>query len=57
MPDLLDEAAAATVLARIDSVAAALDAAPKTARWKARALVGRHAPWYELPEEVDGARR
>lgn len=57
VPDLLDEAAAATVRARIDSVAAALDAAPKTARWKARALVGRHAPWYELPEEVDGARR
>jgi hypothetical protein len=57
VPDLLDQAAAATVRARIESVAAALEAAPKTARWKARSLLGRRAPWYELPEEVDGARR
>ena len=26
-------------------------------RWKARSLLGRRSPWYELPEEVDGARR
>ena len=55
--DLLDEAAAAAVRDRIDAVAVALAAAPKTARWKARSLLGRRAPWYELPEEVDGARR
>jgi len=55
--DLLDEAAASAVRDRIDSVAAALADAPKTARWKARSVLGRRSPWYELPEEVDGARR
>jgi len=55
--DLLDEAAASTVRGRIDAVASALAAARKTARWKARSLLGRRSPWYELPEEVDGARR
>lgn len=55
VPGLLDAAAASTVCERIDSVAAALEAAPKTTRWKARALLGRRAPWYELPEEVAGA--
>ena len=50
--DLLDQADAAAVLGRIDSVTAALAAAPKTARWKARSVLGRRAPWYELPEEV-----
>ena len=58
-PGLLDEAAAPVVAARIESLAAALRGAPKTTRWKARAMVGRRAPWYELPEEVagTGARR
>jgi hypothetical protein len=59
LADLLDDAAAAIADGRIASVAAALEGAHKTARWKARAMVGRHAPWYELPEEVagTGARR
>jgi hypothetical protein len=58
-PDLVDEAAAVTVRYRAESVAAALLGAPKTARWRARAMIGRRAPWYELPEEVTGtgARR
>jgi Uncharacterised nucleotidyltransferase len=57
--DLLDETAAAITGDRIASVAAALRGAQKTTRWKARAMVGRRAPWYELPEEVagTGARR
>ncbi len=53
-PDLVDEAWAGTVRERAESVAAALRGAPKTARWRARAMVGRRAPWYELPEEVAG---
>ncbi len=53
-PGLLDDAAAAVVGERIGAVAAALDGAHKTARWKARAMIGRRSPWYELPEEVAG---
>ena len=36
------------------SVQAAMDQAAKSLRWKARARLGRHAVWYELPEEVAG---
>ncbi len=30
----------------------AIDAAPKTLGWKARARVGERVRWYETPEEV-----
>jgi hypothetical protein len=30
----------------------AIDAAPKSARWRIRAAVGERAPWYAEPEEV-----
>jgi hypothetical protein len=57
-PELLDDGQADLVVARIDAVRAALDEAPKSLRWKARSVVGRKTPWYELPEEVDrGAAR
>ncbi len=36
---------------RLDAIAAALEGAPKSLRWRARARVGRRMPWYELPEE------
>lgn len=36
---------------RIDALVAALEAAPKSLRWRARARMGRRMPWYELPEE------
>jgi hypothetical protein len=36
------------------SIQAAMDQAAKSLRWKARARLGRHAAWYELPEEVAG---
>jgi hypothetical protein len=36
---------------RLDEVRQALDRAPKSLRWRARARVGRRMPWYELPEE------
>ena len=32
----------------------AIDEPGKSLRWKARARIGRRAPWYELPEEVAG---
>jgi hypothetical protein len=35
---------------------AAVDAAPKSTRWKLRARVGERVPWYEEPEEVGHGR-
>ncbi len=34
------------------AIAAALEAAPKSMRWRARARVGERVAWYETPEEV-----
>jgi hypothetical protein len=42
-----------TVLGRIDAVRADLEAAPKSMRWRARSVIGRKTPWYQVPEEVD----
>jgi hypothetical protein len=44
---------AAALRARIDALAAAMDEAPKSRRWKLRARVGDRKRWYEEPEEVD----
>jgi len=58
IPELLADGPAGLVLSRIDGVSAALAEAPKSMRWRARSVVGRKTPWYELPEEVDrGAAR
>lgn len=38
---------------RIDAIAAAMDAAPKSRKWKLRAKVGERRRWYDEPEEVD----
>jgi hypothetical protein len=40
------------VAARIDALADAIDAAPKSRRWKMRARIGERKQWYEEPEEV-----
>jgi hypothetical protein len=40
------------VAARIETILAGLEAAPKTLTWRARAKVGRRVRWYEVPEEV-----
>ena len=53
--DLLDPAEAAVVEARADTIDESLRSAPKSMRWRARSVVGRKTPWYELPEEVGGA--
>jgi hypothetical protein len=53
--DLLEPEDAAVVETRADEIDASLRAAPKSMRWKARSVVGRKTPWYELPEEVGGA--
>lgn len=38
---------------RIDRIADAMEAAPKSRKWKLRARVGERKRWYEEPEEVD----
>jgi len=52
----LDQLLAAPDVVRVrQRIAVLLDAmanAPKAARWRARAALGRRVPWYELPEEV-----
>jgi hypothetical protein len=53
--ELLEPDDAGLVETRVDEIDAALKAAPKSMRWKARSVVGRKTPWYELPEEVGGA--
>lgn len=42
--------------AQIDALGSAIDAAPKTTRWKLRARIGDRMPWYEEPEEVGHGR-
>ena len=41
---------------QIGALRAAIDAAPKSTRWRLRARVGDRMPWYELPEEVGHGR-
>ena len=41
------------VAERVAALRAALDEAPKSARWKLRARVGDRVPWYVLPDEVN----
>jgi hypothetical protein len=41
-----------TVSSRIAELTAALDGAPKGAKWKMRARVGERVKWYEEPEEA-----
>ena len=38
--------------AQIKALRTAIDAAPKSTRWKLRAKVGDRVAWYELPEEI-----
>ncbi len=42
---------AATVRERVEQIRRAIDEAPKSMRWRARARVGERVPWYELPED------
>jgi hypothetical protein len=41
------------VLARLESLREAIEAAPKSRGWRIRARVGDRVRWYDLPEEVD----
>jgi hypothetical protein len=44
---------AALVVQRATALRERVDAAPKSRRWRLRAMVGERKRWYELPEEID----
>jgi hypothetical protein len=52
--DALAEPEHHLITERAYAIQQAIDQAPKSLRWKARARLGRRAAWYELPEEVAG---
>jgi hypothetical protein len=39
---------------RAGALAARIEAAPKSRRWRMRAKIGERKRWYELPEEING---
>ncbi len=41
-----------TVAVRVDRLLQAMQAAPKSLGWRARARIGRRLEWYDLPDEV-----
>jgi hypothetical protein len=49
----LSDDARSVVAARLAGITAAIEAAPKSVKWKARARVGDRVRWYEEPDEVD----
>ncbi|MBS1882836.1 MAG: hypothetical protein JSS97_07765 [Actinobacteria bacterium] len=51
----LEEARRRTVSGRIEDLRGAIEAAPKSLRWRTRAKVGERVRWYEMPEEIDHA--
>jgi hypothetical protein len=40
------------VNSQLTKLAVAMDAAPKSRKWKMRSLIGKSMPWYEEPEEA-----
>jgi hypothetical protein len=48
----LPEANVRTVTQKLAELGKQMEAAPKTAAWKMRALVGKAMPWYEEPEDA-----
>jgi hypothetical protein len=51
----LDGAGKERIHAGIEALRAAIEAAPKSRRWKMRDRIGERKQWYETPEEVDRA--
>jgi hypothetical protein len=52
----LDPPTLAHIRARIDALAAALDAAPKSRGWRIRARLGERVRWYDEPDEIEAER-
>ena len=51
----LDEPETARLGRRLDSLEAAVEAAPKTLRWRLRARLGEHLAWHEPVDDTEGA--
>ncbi len=49
----LDAEGQRAVAERVEGIAAAVEQAPKSMKWKARARVGDRVRWYEEPDEVE----
>jgi hypothetical protein len=43
------------IAAQLEAIETAIDAAPKSSRWRLRARVGERVRWYDEPDEVDAA--
>jgi hypothetical protein len=57
LPELaLPDAESAPIAARLAALGDAVQAAPKSLRWRARSRVGDRVRWYEEPEEIQGPR-
>jgi len=54
--DRLEYPAAHAVADTASRIAEAMDAAPKSLKWKVRARAGERVPWYELPDEPEFRR-
>ena len=42
------------ITSRLQRLREAIEAAPKSIRWKVRAAIGERVRWYELPEDMEG---
>jgi len=54
--DRLESPAAHAVAETASRITDAMEAAPKSLKWRARARAGERVPWYELPEEPEFRR-
>ena len=43
-----------TITGRLRRLREAIEAAPKSIKWKARAAIGERVQWYQLPEDMEG---
>lgn len=54
--DRLESPAVQAVADRASQITEAMEAAPKSLKWKVRARAGERVPWYELPDEPEFRR-
>lgn len=51
---ILNESDSQFVVSNISEILEQINGSSKSLKWKARATVGRHKIWYEIPEEISG---
>ncbi|MEM0172571.1 MAG: hypothetical protein QXS21_06675 [Thermoproteota archaeon] len=49
-PKYLTEPEVTTINRKLDMLLSAIEAKPKSLKWKTRSLIGEKVPWYQLPE-------